>query len=472
MNISFQGVPPMSRFFDLNRVIILSTIGSMKTCALFLLVVLCIPTMIFAAQQPVTADGLTARAKQFIDFLAKEDFANATKNFDATMAKVLPEEKVRELWTTLNKQVGAYKKQVATRTDKAGKYDVVFVTCEFERMSLDAKIVFDNQQQITGLFFLPAEKAEGYTSPDYVSKDFFIEKEVTVGTGDWALPATLTLPKGDGPFAAVVLVHGSGPHDRDETIGRNKPFRDLAWGLASQGIAVLRYEKRTKQHPEKLKTLADHFTVKEEVTDDALAAVALLKKSEKINPQKIFVIGHSLGGYVLPRIGKGDSSIAGLISLAGATRPLEDVLLEQYNYIYSLDGKVTDEEQKELEKTKAEIARVKSPNLKTNDKDLVFGGPASYWLDLRGYNPPQLAETLKQPMLILQGEKDYQVTMQDFANWKAALAKRKNVEFKSYANLYHLFIETADKPAPANYEKAGHVARYVIDDIAAWIKRY
>jgi dienelactone hydrolase len=462
----------MSQVFDLNHVIFVSSIAIMKIRILFLLAVLCIPSMISVAQQPAASDGLTVLAKQFVDLLAKEEFANATKHFDATMAKALPEEKMRELWTTLNGQVGAYKKQLATRTEKIGKYDVVFVTCEFERMSLNAKIVFDNQQQITGLFFLPVEKPQEFTTPDYVNKDSFIEKEVTVGTGDWALPATLTLPKGDGLFAAVVLVHGSGAHDRDETIGRNKPFRDVAWGLASQGIAVLRYEKRNKQHPAKMMSLADHITVKEEVIDDALAAVALLKKSEKINPKKIFVVGHSLGGYLLPRIGKGDVSIAGLISLAGTTRPLEDVILEQYNYIFSLDGKVTDEEQKELEKTKAQIARVKSPNLKIGDKDLALGVPASYWLDLRGYNPPQLAATLKQPMLILQGEKDYQVTMQDFANWKAALAKHKNVEFKSYANLYHLFIETADKPAPANYEKASHVARYVIDDIANWIKKH
>jgi dienelactone hydrolase len=462
----------MSQVFDLNHVIFVSSIAIMKIRILFLLAVLCIPSMISVAQQPAASDGLTVLAKQFVDLLAKEEFANATKHFDATMAKALPEEKMRELWTTLNGQVGAYKKQLATRTEKIGKYDVVFVTCEFERMSLNAKIVFDNQQQITGLFFLPVEKPQEFTAPDYANKDSFIEKAVTVGTGDWALPATLTLPKGDGLFAAVVLVHGSGAHDRDETIGRNKPFRDVAWGLASQGIAVLRYEKRNKQHPAKMMSLADHITVKEEVIDDALAAVALLKKSEKINPKKIFVVGHSLGGYLLPRIGKGDVSIAGLISLAGTTRPLEDVILEQYNYIFSLDGKVTDEEQKELEKTKAQIARVKSPNLKIGDKDLALGVPASYWLDLRGYNPPQLAETLKQPMLILQGEKDYQVTMQDFANWKAALAKHKNVEFKSYANLYHLFIETADKPAPANYEKASHVARYVIDDIANWIKKH
>jgi uncharacterized protein len=463
----------MDRLFNLNHALLLSNICTMKTFigALVLLAVVCGRPSISAAQQAQASGELTAMAKQFMDSLAREDFATAAKNFDATMTKALPETKLRELWAALNAQAGAYQKQLATRTEKIGTYNAVFVTCEFARMSLDAKVVFDNQQRISGLFFLPVEKPREFLPPAYINKGSFIEKEVTVGAGEWALPATLTLPKGDGRFAAVVLVHGSGPHDRDETIVGNKPFRDIAWGLASKGIAVLRYEKRSKQHPTKMMTLADRITVKEEVIDDALAAVSLLKNSEKIDPKKLFVIGHSLGGYLLPRIGKADSSIAGLISLAGTTRALEEVILEQYNYIFGLDGRLSDEEQKELDKTRAQVAQIKSANLKIGDKDLALGVPASYWLDLRGYNPPQLAQSLKQPMLILQGEKDYQVTMEDFANWQKALAKRKNVEFKSYAKLYHLFIETEDQAAPANYEKAGHVADYVIDDIAAWIKK-
>src|SRR5206468_7944705 len=119
-----------------------------------------------------------------------------------------------------------------------------------------------------------------FKPPPYAHPEAFSEREVTVGEGEWKLPGTLTLPKGDGPFPAAVLVHGSGSHDRDETIGPNKTFRDLAWGLSSRGIAVLRYEKRNHVHGEKMVKLIDKMTINDEAIDDAVAAVGLLRKTE------------------------------------------------------------------------------------------------------------------------------------------------------------------------------------------------
>lgn len=294
-----------------------------------------------------------------------------------------------------------------------------------------------------------------------------------MGTVQLALPGTLTLPKGQGPFAAVVLVHGSGPQDRDETIGPSKPFRDLAHGLASRGIAVLRYEKRTKAFPTQMAAIVNTLTVKEEVIDDVLAAAALLRENNQIDPNKVFVLGHSLGGYVVPRIGKLDSKIAGFIIMAGTARPLEDVVVEQLTYIFSLDGVISDTEKASLEQLKGQAARVKDPNLsaETPAADLLLGAPASYWLDLRGYRPAEVAKELSRPMLILQGGRDYQVTDADFQLWKKALSSRKNVEFKFYEGLNHLFVEGQGKSTPAEYEQAGNVAKVVLDDIAEWIKR-
>jgi dienelactone hydrolase len=420
--------------------------------------------------EPATIETL---AKDLVGALASGDFKKATENFDGTMRNALPAAKLQEVWNSLITQSGPFVEQAGTRRGKILMYDVIFVTCKFERAELDAKVVFDSNKQIAGLFFVPAKTSAPEKPADLVSSDTFSEKEVLVGTGQSALPGTLTLPKVQGPFPAVVLVHGSGPQDRDETIGPSKPFRDLAHGLASRGIAVLRYEKRTKAFPAQMAAIINRLTVKEEVIDDALAAAALLRESSQIDPNKVFVLGHSLGGYLIPRIGKGDSKIAGFIIMAGTARPLEDVVLEQFTYIFSLDGVITDTEKASLEQLKSQIAKVKDPNLsaETSAADSPLGVPAAYWLDLRGYQPAETAKELTCPMLILQGGRDYQVTDADFQLWKKALSSRKNVEFKFYEGLNHLFIEGQGKSTPAEYERAGNVSEVVIGDIAGWIKR-
>lgn len=430
-------------------------------------------SMLADSQQPpnTTPPDLTASAKQFISLLEAKDFAGAEKAFDSTMKEVLPEAKLRETWDAVTTQAGAFKRQVDTRIEVRGDYQVVIVACEFANATVNVEVVFDRTELVAGLFFKPPKPVSEYTAPSYVRPDTFREQQVTVGSGEWALPGTLTLPIGKGPYPAVVLVHGSGPEDRDETIGPNKPFRDLAWGLASQGIAVLRYEKRTLQHQAKFASLTG-LTVKEETIDDALAAVALLRTTPGIKPNNIFVIGHSLGGTLVPRIGLADSKIAGFVVLAGAVRPIEDLILEQSTYILSLDGTISPEEAIKLEEVKQEVAKIKKLTAADANSSLTpFGVPAAYWLDLRGYDSAKTAQKLKQPMLVLQGERDYQVTMVDFQLWRAALNSRRNVTFRSFPNLNHLFIEGTGKSAPAEYNLPGHVAEVVITEISSWIKK-
>jgi hypothetical protein len=417
-------------------------------------------------------DEFTPIAKRFVELLSEGEFSKATENFDGVMKKVLPPKKLKEVWESLVAQAGPFKGQIGARTEKTGKYEIVFVTCRFEKLTLDAKVVFNREKQISGLWFVPSRSHAEYKPPSYVDLESFREREVTVGTGEWALPGTLTIPTGDGPFPAVVLVHGSGPHDRDETIGPNKPFRDLTWGLASRGIAVLRYEKRTKVYAQKLASKKGDFTVKDETIEDALSAVSLLRRNEGIDAEGIFVLGHSLGGMLVPRIGALDPKIAGLIVMAGTTRPLEDVILDQMTYVFSLDGKISREETKQLERIKEQVAKVKDPNLSVDvpASELPFNTPASYWLDLRGYDPVEAAKDLKQPMLILQGGRDYQVTMEDFRRWREGLSSRGDVRFKIYPKLNHLFIEGEGKCTPAEYQRVGHVAEEVIEDISNWVK--
>jgi len=442
-----------------------------------ILILSCFFSTVSIAQEPTPADTLllpelTKKAHDIVTLISSSNYAELAPMFDVSMAAALPEDKFHESWKMIQDQVGAFQRQGNVRIERVTQYDIVYVTCQFQRASLDIRMIFDSQGQIAGLLYMPSETATNFVSAYYVNKDTFQTHDITIGTGEWALPATLTIPNGSDAVPAIALVHGSGPNDRDETVGPNKPFRDLAEGLATKGIAVLRYEKRTKQYPEKVIAMIDSLTVKEETVDDAIEAVKALKQTPGIG--KVFVLGHSFGGTMIPRIAKGSMEIDGFIILAGMAKPLENTIQEQFNYIYLLDGVISPEEKAELDTLDIKVAKVKTTDLSvsTPRNELPLGMPASYWLDLRGYEPAVAARDIYRPMLFLQGARDYQVTKVDFEIWKNNLSSRKDVEFKLYPSLNHLFIEGEGKITPDEYGVFGHVSEEVINDIAAWVKSH
>ena len=424
-----------------------------------------LPTTSLTTTTTPDAAFLETTAEAWINLLAAGKFEQAVESFDKTMAAQVPVASLEQIWNSLLAQAGTFKGFTGARTAKVDVYNQVIVTCEFSSASLDLQLAFDADMKIAGFYARPASMP--YTPPDYADPSLFTETEVTVGTGQWHLPATLTMPNGEGPFPAVVLVHGSGPNDRDETIDGNKPFKDLAWGLASRGIAVLRYEKRTRQYPQQVAAMLDTFTVKDETIDDAIAAVDLLYQTAGIDKAKIFVLGHSLGGMLAPRIGASDSRIAGLVILAGPTRKFEDIYLEQIKYLALLDGKIDDTEAAQIKAAEADVQKIKTLDIKPGE--VVLGAGKAYWQDLAGYSPAVTSKNLTIPMLILQGERDYQVTMADFKGWSDALQGKAGVTLKSYADLNHLFITGSGKSTPDEYMQPGNVAKEVIEDIAAWV---
>jgi dienelactone hydrolase len=421
------------------------------------------------AQTPASV-GAAALARATVEQLAKRDYAAVTAQFDAAMRAGLPEDKLKGAWEGVQSQFGAFRRAGEPRLSSKGDFQIVLMNVEFERASLDLQLAVNAQGQIAGLAFRPPAPTTPFTDASYVNTANFSERDLTVDAGGWPLPATLTIPNGDGPFPAVVLVHGSGTHDRDETLGPNKPFRDLARGLGSRGVAVLRYEKRTRQHSAKIRPLTQ-FTVKEETADDAVAAVRLLRTTAGIDAKRVFVLGHSLGGMVAPRIAQAaPGDIAGLIIMAGAVRSLEQSLIDQTRYLALADGTISPDEQAQLEQLQQLAAAVK--NLKPGDPPPSLPGvsaPTSYWIDLRDYDAPGSARTVQAPMLILQGGRDYQVTVDDFARWKDALASRKNATLKLYPSLNHLFITGTGKSLPAEYFAPGHVDEQVVRDISDWV---
>ncbi len=428
-----------------------------------------------ASPAAISQPEAIALANKFYGLLFdKQDFAGAVALFDDTMKAALPASKLKEIWETLPQQVGSFQSRSDARpAERQKQYERIVIPLQFEKMPLNMLVVVDaNAGKISGLFFQPdqASQSKLYQSPTYVDPGKFEEQEVKFGAEPWTLPGTLALPKGDGPFPAVALVHGSGPNDRDESIGPNKPFKDLAQGLASQGIAVLRYDKRTKVYGD-LMAKAEKLTVKEETIDDAAAAVEFLRTQPKIDPEKIFVVGHSLGGYLAPRIAEAQPHIAGMVIMAGPTRPLEDLMVEQTRYILESDGSMSAQDQAQLSVIQQQVDAIKVLTDQATDK-AIMGAPASYWLDLKDYRPAESAQSLTRPLLIIQGERDYQVTLQDFGNWRAALSGKPNVQFKSYPDLNHLFVSGSGHSTPNEYQTPGNVSPQVIADIAAWIQRH
>ena len=414
-----------------------------------------------------------ALARDFVSLLSNREFEEAVGSFSAEMAEALSAEGLEAMWDGLTSAEGAgeFEKVIRTTPMELAGHKAVIVTCEFANEPLGIRVVFDKEVSIAGIQFVPPSEGQvGYRAPTYAKPESFTEVECTVGSGEWELPATLTIPEGEGPFPAAVLVHGSGPNDRDETIGPNKPFKDLAWGLATQGVAVLRYEKRTKQYPTKIAGLMDIFTVDDEVVSDALAAVELLKTTEGIDSDRIFVIGHSLGAVMAPRIAARGEGLAGLVLLAGCPVGFYiEKAAEQAEYLVSLDGEIDENEAEKLEEIRAQLRTIREHDV--GEGEIVLGCSMAYWEDLMEYDPAGTASELTIPMLFCQGERDYQITMSDFNGWKERLTGQEGVSFKVYPELNHLFIAGTGKSTPMEYGQPGNVAQAVIDDIAGWVNR-
>ena len=298
--------------------------------------------------------------------------------------------------------------------------------------------------------------------PPYADPSRFEEYELTFGLPEFPLGGTLTLPKGEGPFPAVVLVHGSGPHDRDETALMNKPFRDLAWGLASRGIAVFRYDKRTYVHAQAMAADPD-MTVDDETIVDAVEAVRMLRARDDIS--RVYVAGHSQGGMLAPYMALEEPGIDGLILLAANARSIGELTLAQIDYL--LSGYAAPGTEAALEAMRPEVERLVAGDLE--GIDVLLGIPAGYWADFQNRDQTGVAAALPQPMLILQGARDYQVTVTDFELWQEALAHKDNAAYRLYPGLNHLFMPGEGPGTPLEYARPGFVAEEVIEDMAAWI---
>ncbi len=405
-------------------------------------------------------------ADKVLDTMDAGDFAAVHARFDTTMAAAITAEQLAQGWKALPAQAGALKARGDARVvDRDGR-TLVSIPLHYEKAELNAMLAFDAEHRIAGFAIRPAAPSAAPAAPPVPDDANYRELDLRIGDEATGLQATLAIPNGEGPFPAVVLVHGSGPQDRDSTVGPNRPFLDIARGLAERGVAVLRYEKRTKARPQ---DFADGSNIDLETTDDAVHAVALLREQTGIDPKRVFVLGHSQGGMMAPRIAARDPQIAGLILLAAPSRPLLDILIEQNRRMAILnDGKTSDAESIAIQQLADRVAAVRSGREITAAQAPMGIAPA-YWRSVDAVDQVAEARAIAQPLLLLQGARDIQVVDADWQGWRDAFHDSPRATFKLYETLNHLAIPGEGDGNLQEYQTPGHVDAALIADIAAWI---
>lgn len=299
------------------------------------------------------------------------------------------------------------------------------------------------------------------------------EEEVTFpnASASVTLAGTLTLPKGSGPFPAAVLIAGSGPHDRDETLENHKPFLVLSDYLTRQGLAVLRYDKRGIG---KSTGFADTATTLDLASDTA-AAVTYLKSRKDIDRARIGLIGHSEGAMIAPYLASRSKDIPWVVLLAAPTTKGEDTLLNQSELIARASGMSNSQILASLNFDKNAYSMVreeKNPGLlteklknfvKTSGLDGVMP-PLELERQLRmltspwfrfflDYDPVPSLQNTKCPVLALYGQKDLQVPpKENLPLLQKALTDADNTQadIRQFADLNHLF-QHSDSGSPAEY---------------------
>lgn len=411
-------------------------------------------------------DDAVKAAREAFKLLNENNHKEFIAHCAAQMSAAMTETQAAQLREMLKMRFGDYQSEISAEATPKANYQSVMMKLQYSKGVASLELLIDTDNKLAGLWIRGFESSDAAALPSYAKPDTYAEEAVVVKTGKYELPGTLTLPKSKEKCAAVVLVHGSGPHDQDETIIDNKPFRDLALGLASRGIAVLRYEKRTHKYGAEMNVA--EIGLDEETNDDALSAVALLRARADVDAKRIFVLGHSLGGIAAPFIAQRDPQIAGIVLLAGTPRPLLDIVEEQIEYIAKLDDKVDDAESKQLEALRETKAKIRDGTFDPA-KDTLLGAPAAYWKKIDALRAGDAAAKLTCRILVIQGGRDYQVDKKSFEGWKSALAGRQNATFRLFDKLNHLMMAGEGPSGPMEYQKKGFVDAAVVNTIADWV---
>lgn len=299
--------------------------------------------------------------------------------------------------------------------------------------------------------------------------------DIVVKTDTFSLPGVLTMPDNtSGKVPCVVFVHGSGPNDRNETIGPNKVFKDIADSLSINGIASLRYDKRTLVYGEKYLPQGAEANYYYETVADAVSAVETACNFPEIDSNNVYVLGHSLGAMLAPEIAHKSEKVAGLIMLAPPAQKLLDLMLAQCNYLKNFYAKLGATQAVEIMNQMA-VAAENGKKIGNADYDEKIGLPQglteSYIKYDNEYNPVQAAESLSMPIFMVFGFRDYQVPFSNYNIWLKAMSKHKNANVKIYYGINHIMREGTGVPSPLEYNEKKAMSPQVMKDIIKFFKK-
>lgn len=413
--------------------------------------------------------SLFNRSDDFFKLMEQEKFTEAQAFFDESVQSKITPENLETIWKSLQTNYGKVLSTDVLQSKAEGEFFAVSVDVKFEKETQGFLLVFNKGEKMVGLFPRQRSSRQPYLRPVYADTNAYKEKEIYIKTAGHSLVGMLTTPAKGSNFPIVVLLHGSGASDMDATVGANKPFKDLAAGLATKGIASIRYVKRTLVYPAEFNKV---FTVKEAITDDALAAIALARTIPGADKKKIYVFGHSMGGMLAPRLATLAPDVNGLILAAAPARKLAELIDEQNRDAAAQVKDTTGAVKKQLEDALKETAKTRITKLGLVKPDsLLLGLPAAYWVDLNLYDQVGTAKKLiKQKIMIVQGGFDFQISPQDYQIWNTALGKKKNVTLKLYPDLNHLLSPQKEKGNMSQYGIPVSVSGILVNDIATWIK--
>jgi alpha-beta hydrolase superfamily lysophospholipase len=408
-----------------------------------------------------------ARAKENMYLLKIGNFSSIEKRLDATMSRMIDASKLQGLWEGLQMQYGNLVQMGETSIKTKDSLYVCLTQLQFEKTKLNFKLVLNYKLQIAGLFLEPMEVP--YAPAAWVDPRLFFEVKKAVPVAAYPSEGILTLPNVQEKVPLIIIVGGSGPTDKDLSMGPNRIYKDMAWGLATQGIASYRYDKRTRAYASKMGN-PDLLTVKEEYLEDLQAIVAKFSKHESIDSSKVFILGHSEGGYLIPWFSSEVKGVKGFIIAAGNYNKMADMVSSQLLHLQKHTR--SEQERAGLQAILARVPYAQHKLTLQSPKDsLPLGLSAAYMVFLNEKSPSNYLTALKgSPTLVLQGARDYQVPVTEFEAWKAALANHPQVTFQLYHQLNHIFMAGEGICLPAEYTEPGNVSKTMLLDIAAWIK--